>query len=749
MGDEKDDVQHREGGQNNENGGGNVVGEDYTHYLFADNAMAKELAGEPGCSISVQDQVIPGYELYIVEQWSCARKPTCCIVTFTGKSDHKVTTTIVRMPADPAKQSPKVHSYFEALNLMHSRPKDTAWGHIFVTNLSSFPSNLNLVPVIGGDLQQAWSYFCVNENLRRTNCGGRLVLSITPPYDASEAKFRQIFRPHDRVPIMFAVRELVTLVQISLYYFNLLEPRFVDGLLCDETIKAINMWWSKFAPYRYECVRPKDGGSLGPTTVSAIIGFVTGARHRMASVINYKVSKDPFDVAYFTESIRQFQKHEHLPRTMRLDEDTVERLYQLTGRSFLSSPAFFGMVKTTMKEVSGKQVTGASDVETLDMEKFRMALAGPRERYLWLGKGHMRSLSASSDPDSLSGIPITSLSCTEFNNSSRDIRKAMKRSVATQKQRTDEAIRSKFRNLQARLEANDSDSETGDECPLIEGVDSSYSRRRDKSGLLKSMMKGHRPSRSTSHPKRLSIEEEQTQEGSSYKLPNCSVQSCDGKEICPAECREDESLIGPLRRRASFPGVNMDSCKEPGVDKLHLRRHNSFARIENAVLRWSLPFVYPPERLFKSCANACFYHDKLVQEVMVLQQTTQKCRDADSRVQQYLQDNQRTVEKIYEQREQVDNKQKALNISLHDVDTLASRLQYEVRTLESKIRDVEESVDSFQSKVSTIVARIDRMADHPPTHPNKRMERHDDASSNWTFWMENWMWPWLSWFQKR
>lgn len=375
---------------------------------------------EPLCQ-PVQDSAeVYGYEMYIVEQWACERKLNSCIMTFTGNPKHKVVTGIVALPQDTKYWNPFTQSYFDELFKTHARPKTTDLGHIYVSNLSSFPSNLNLVPVPGGNIRELWGLFDINENLKRTGCGGRLVLSLSMPSNASEDKFRQLFKTHENVSLDFSVRELVTLVQIGLFYYKLLSPQYVDGLLCNETMTAINLWWDRFGSKKYgHRYRPptSEHHLLTPRTVAAIIGCTTGIRNRISTIIgSSKAPKDPFDVEFFVESLRQFQKHEHLLRTMRLDDATVDSLYSQTGSKGTNSD-FFGIVKSTMKEVSGKTYQGITDVETLDIDRLRNNLQGPRARYLWLARGERRSL-VQPTPNALSmGIPLESLSQSELTSS--------------------------------------------------------------------------------------------------------------------------------------------------------------------------------------------------------------------------------------------------------------------------------------------------------------------------------------------
>lgn len=397
-----------------------------TQYLICDSSVTNLFKNEKNCVVVQEGVEITGYELYIVEQWACERKLNCVIISYTGNPHHTIVANIVALPQ---KKQPDTHlensdwkekitapesvsspfelfpatacAYFEELYNNHVHPKTTEKGTIYVSNLSSFPSNLNLIPVPKGNLESVRVLFAVNENIKRTGCGGRSVLTLSQPSVATEDKFRQLFKTNEKVPIEYAVRELILLVQISLFYFDLFNPQYIDGLLCNETLKATNHWWERYGIIHYH-TRFSDRAYLSPQTVSGIIGLVTGARNRIASVLgNSKTSKDPFDVEFFLMSLRQFQKHQHIFRSSRLDSGTMETLYMLTStkaagnngnfgpsNAYLPGGDFFGIVKNTMKEVSGKPYVGLADVETLEIGLMKTFLQGSRARYLWLGRGN-------------------------------------------------------------------------------------------------------------------------------------------------------------------------------------------------------------------------------------------------------------------------------------------------------------------------------------------------------------------------
>lgn len=252
-----------------------------------------------------------------------------------------------------------------------------------VTNLSHLPSALTVIAVPDGDVLGHKDDFVVNENLKRMGCSGRSALTLTSPTDAARAKFHLLFRTYELVPFKTSVIELVRLNQLALVMFQKLDKHFADGLLCDETERAIRKWWAEYGTDFYNS-EPTDG-ILGPTTVAALLGMTIGARNRL-SLCGAPVPKDPFDLPALKTAIGYFQKQHKLRRTRRLDRETVDKLHRITIKAPQGDK--YGMVpkaiKSTVAEMSGK--AHKVEMETCELEKFIQHLAGERAKYLWHGK---------------------------------------------------------------------------------------------------------------------------------------------------------------------------------------------------------------------------------------------------------------------------------------------------------------------------------------------------------------------------
>ena len=299
------------------------------------------------------------------------------------------------VPADEESWSPRLRIYFKAISQFHARPKDTLLGMLMVTNLSSFPSALTVIPVPDGDVKKHRDDFIVNENLKRLGCSGRSGMSLSTPAGATQAKFLQLYKTSDRIPHYGAVLEMVKLCQVALLVFGKLEQQYADGLLCDVTEKAINDWWTDIGSEYYNN-EPTDG-ILGPTTVAALLGLLMGARNRL-NYYGAPVAKDAFDVISLKRGIAYFQKYQKLDRTRRLDRHTLNRLHKVTAKAAAGEGwAVPKAVKSTVAELSGKggemvmgmvgrDKAGIGEIETLDIDRFVTLIHGQRGKWLWYGK---------------------------------------------------------------------------------------------------------------------------------------------------------------------------------------------------------------------------------------------------------------------------------------------------------------------------------------------------------------------------
>lgn len=372
---------------------------DSTHqrFVLTDPIAFRYLEEDSAVTVLERRRELPGYEIYVVEQWATSRThPTFAITTFTGDQSHKCYVGVLSVPTDESTWSQRLKVYFKALNQYHARRRETPLGILMITNLSGFPSSLTVISVPDGDIRKHRFDFFVNENLKRMGCSGRVGLTLSQPNSATVAKYHQLYRTSDKNPLYSSVIELVKLCQAALNLFDKLEIVYADGLLCDVTEKAINDWWIGIGAEFFN-FEPHDG-ILGPTTVAALLGLLMGARNRLHAT-GATVPKDPFDVEQMKRGISQFQKAQRINRTRRLDRQTLERLHRVSAKAANAEGWFVPRsVKSTVAELSGKggemlaevvgrrDKAGIADIEVTDIERFKQLVWGERCKWLWQGK---------------------------------------------------------------------------------------------------------------------------------------------------------------------------------------------------------------------------------------------------------------------------------------------------------------------------------------------------------------------------
>lgn len=302
---------------------------------------------------------------------------------------------VLSVPADENDWSPRLKVYFKAIQKYHARPKETEFGQLMVTNLSSFPSALTVISVPDGDIKAHREAFIVNEDLKRMGCSGRSGMTLTDPTPATQAKFYSTYKISEKVPLSEAVIDLVKLCQVALFIFGMLDPEYIDGLLCDITETAIGNWWTEVGSEHYN-MEPTDG-MVGPTTVAALLGMLMGARNRLSSY-GVSVAKDVFDIDITKRAIGHFQKSQKMEKTRRLDRQTLLQLHKVTAKAAAgeewrvqkavnSAVSQFGKRGEILSGVIGsREKAGISDIETVDIDKFRELVQGERAKWLWHGK---------------------------------------------------------------------------------------------------------------------------------------------------------------------------------------------------------------------------------------------------------------------------------------------------------------------------------------------------------------------------
>ena len=392
------------------------VSKSYRKLVFTDPVAFRYLEEDESTTVLARRHKLEGYELYVVEQWIVSRThPTFTICTYTGDTSHSILVSVLAVPQDQSTWSKRLQVYFSAISQSYAREKETHLGALMVTNLSGFPSALNVISVPDGDVKKHREDFIVNEDLKRMGCAGRAAMGLQYPPVSTINKFHHMYRTNEKVPLYSSVMELVRFCQLSLVLYGKLESTYADGLLCDITETAVSEWWNEIG-IDFHNVEPNDG-ILGPTTVSALLGLVIGAYNRLKET-GSPVGKDPMDLSGMKRAIAHFQKANKMERTRRLDRATLDRLHRVTANK--AEDEGLGVtraLKSTVAGLSGKggemlargfgggkEKAGISEVETLDIERLAQLVTGRSMKWLWQGKDRGDTTSGTAAPtDELNG----------------------------------------------------------------------------------------------------------------------------------------------------------------------------------------------------------------------------------------------------------------------------------------------------------------------------------------------------------
>ncbi|KAI3405603.2 hypothetical protein KGF56_001621 [Candida oxycetoniae] len=374
-----------------------VNGNDFITYIIPDFNAVKYFQKDFVTSNEfyiIEESEVNGFELYLVEQWVINRNIATVVTTYTGNEQSKISVVRFTIIKKPTKYYPiRFQEYLNEIVLNHSKMKtvdkadkekadkeklgtekpgtesrsdsanelltisklstesstlaptvkknksssDYVNEVCFVTNLASLPSNLNLIPVPHGDTRKLEAPFIINYDLKKLQCTGRSASLATDRIsDANEAKFRQVYKIYNiKVPIKFAVRELVNLIQTCLFYFDLLDGRYCTGLLCVKTEEAIVNWWNLIGLPHFNTKPDPRNGILPSQTVAAIISLILSIRLRLLIVGVSDTPKDPFDFETFMLAIGLFQRQNKMDKTRKLDMETLNKLFTITNSKLM------------------------------------------------------------------------------------------------------------------------------------------------------------------------------------------------------------------------------------------------------------------------------------------------------------------------------------------------------------------------------------------------------------------------------
>lgn len=347
-----------------------------------------------------------GYRAYFVEQWLAQRRPGCLILTFTGDQEDTLDAVQLLIAAERPLPGPFV-AYLDFLTQLGT-PTATDQGVVFITDLADLDAELFFVRCPNNDVRSSYQLYKVNYDLKVLGVASRAATTITSPSSTVETKLKQVFNYPDEVSIEYFVPQMICLTQVCLYYFNLLDLSRCDGLLCDETLAAIERWWEKMARVDTVLLLKQRGASVPiPVSMLTIVSFTALFKSTLDLGGNqFSPPKDILDVERFTHCVLSFQRQLRLTPTGFLNGETFTVLSKWASQTSTNSTftkdlsKMKNMVKSTVNDLrntSGSMGTSKKNGGSLtdfqlikscqDYDTFSKLKLGKRCQFLIEGKG--------------------------------------------------------------------------------------------------------------------------------------------------------------------------------------------------------------------------------------------------------------------------------------------------------------------------------------------------------------------------
>ncbi|SMN17789.1 similar to Saccharomyces cerevisiae YMR053C STB2 Protein that interacts with Sin3p in a two-hybrid assay and is part of a large protein complex with Sin3p and Stb1p [Maudiozyma saulgeensis] len=661
-------------------------------FVFPDFKALNDLCLQRSRDLAYEEVQIHGFEIYIVEQWTEERKISSLITSYTGNSQDTVTAVRICLPSDYHYWPQNFKNYLKELQT-YSQAKVINGDTLFITNLSSISSTLNFLNVDCGDLRTVWDNYRTNFNLKKLNCGGRSALLLKGPTSAALNKFAQLYKIQLRANSTNGiieensnndstiynnqmddkkllthqyrycpVTELVSLVQITLNYFapNSCVKR-VDGLLCNNTRKAIDNWWAKYGKFYLGIDKPKNEVIMGPTTVASLFSLLLTCYFKLI-VEGSMSAKDPFDEDEFYSGIYVFQKKHNISKQQEytyLDPLTLQTLFEVSAKS--SNNDIFNLkkvVKSTMQDFAGKGnfMHLSNEILTSDLSILVRNIHSGTLAALWKGKGetqksyHRRKSTTFVNKNFNHGDPIARI------RERYNLQKISSIDPADMDQLYPYALKKHEAVFDTKSIAGDTSSETSSTSSMINNYD--------------------------------------------------TVDSEENVEL-------DNTYRREFYRRNSIPFV-LDGTKTP-VQNDALKRRNSVSEIADNLEKWNMPFNVSVVRIARdlkrintlmSSNDDSNSYDFDVSPLYVTQTRNNDeslvFKDSIKKMANVCEQYNKDRAYLEPRERELEMKQTHLQKEMEEINILTSRFKYNIRILHARIKEVETNVNRFDSKLNEI-----------------------------------------------
>ncbi|CAG8443760.1 2480_t:CDS:10 [Dentiscutata heterogama] len=644
----------------------------YGKFVFSERENIITLAQKCGAEVITNEEILEGYQLYIVEQWACDRRPYNTVTVFTEK-----------FKPHPEKYPEKLEILFSDLEEDKTRLKDTTLGTIFVTNLSSFPSSLSTILVTEGDYNVYYTQFRLNLNLRRISCSGKTALSLKPPTELQKQKFFQLYSVPEKIPLEFAVIQLVKFVQTALYLIFDFPQQFIDGLLCNFTESCLREFKNELAP-NFE----NQDNIFDPNLVAMIFKMVLNIRNKL-HYLNYQVGKNPFmDTETFINGVISFQKSTKRDSiSHKLDSEIVNKIDQTYNRS---------------RYHDGLKMR---KIESYNLEEFWKNFHYEGSKWLWKGKDE------SGEMDLFHG--------------GKELGKSFLRGVSGRTAKTGEVIREGVRGLKEGVTESLSNLvERGgisrEKDKLVAGSSKSYTYPLDSSMLLapplsndpESYDKSKLAARTSAPHLESPLDVTDLHNNSEYFSSTTDQQVIDSSSSDDGSSYDSDTENSWYpRRRYSFNDYNDIKSRELPI--YHHKRSKSFtnaglARKQGARSLHSRTFEVDIQTymIYKNLKGREATLEELIKH---LKSTAKKYDDQIKQLSNAYEERYQKFKSTEEFSSKILSKQKKVTESIKQIysdATAKGKLNYELILLEDKLKEIDEFIEQFCFKVQVMESKL-------------------------------------------
>lgn len=674
----------------------------YVKFIFPDIRAIYQLnKANPFHGIVYNEVTIHGFELYLVENWVAQRGLSSIITSFTGNSQDIIHGIEMVLPADYEHWPPVLKKYYDEL-ITFSQPKfnDKLQCILFITNLSTLPLSLHILHIENGDLRSVWLTFKINFNLKSMNCLGRSSNLLMEPSNSSIEKFNHLFKISASNPSSkfnsgystnnnhngalkncsgnlenwsyYAITDIIQTVQIALHYFNSYNHA-QDGLLCDFTKAAINNWWVDYGKLYFGMEGPRNETVLNPTTYAAIISLTFAVYYKLI-LENCTNSKHPFhNIDEYFLAISLFQKKINYSRRdgkVYLDHITLEKLFEATAKYNTNKDLLHlkRKMKSKMQDLTGKSNTArlSHEILTTDLDNLISNLHDSDNdlTYLWKPSHSNKFISLSTNIRDF----------TQYNFHHGDTDKELK----LRTQLLDNSKKASFTEPFKRYRSHFS---------VHNFVESRYA-----SDVT------NRPTLDMS-PSFMSI---------SSMFPMYDNPSDNFDDQYNNENYQEEYF-----RRNSLPFINdgtrdTDEC---ACKNIFIYRSNSQSNIAESIERWDLPFdpsIVKLARDLKRIDLKLLKQEQSENEEQICSED-KICESNLAKFNALTEDIQKEIDRYKEnsgyfqtQFLALKNKQNLAYNDVSEITLLSAKLNYDMRILELRVRDVEDSIKQFDTKLCQV-----------------------------------------------